>query len=95
MQNLQSALGIIALLAFAWLISEHRRAVSWRRAGIGLTITFVLAVIFLKIPPVRAAFATANDVVEAISAATRAGTTFVFGYLGGGPLPFELKFPGA
>ncbi len=95
MQNLQSVLGIVALLAFAWLISEHRRAVSWRRAGVGLAITFALAVVFLKIPPVRAAFAVANDAVEAIAAATRAGTTFVFGYLGGGPLPFDLKFPGA
>jgi concentrative nucleoside transporter, CNT family len=95
MQNLQSVLGVIALLAFAWLISERRHAVSWRRAAIGLAITFALAVIFLKIPPVRAAFASANNVVDAIAAATRAGTTFVFGYLGGGPLPFDLKFPGA
>jgi CNT family concentrative nucleoside transporter len=95
MQNLQSVLGIVALLAFAWLISEHRRAVSWRRAGVGLAITFALAVVFLKIPPVRAAFSVANDAIEAIAAATRAGTTFVFGYLGGGPLPFDLKFPGA
>jgi CNT family concentrative nucleoside transporter len=94
-QTLQSAFGIVALLAFAWLISEHRRAVSWRRAGIGLAITFALAVIFLKIPPVRAVFAAANGAVEAIAAATRAGTTFVFGYLGGGALPYELKFPGA
>src|SRR5262249_38592745 len=30
----------------------------------------------------------------AISEASRAGTAFVFGYVGGGPLPFELKFPG-
>ena len=95
MQNLQSALGIIALLAFAWLISEHQRAVSWRRAAVGLAITFVLAIVFLKIPPIRAAFAAANSAVEAIAAATRAGTTFVFGYLGGGPLPFDPKFPGA
>ena len=28
-------------------------------------------------------------------AATRAGTAFVFGYLGGGPLPFDPKTPGA
>jgi CNT family concentrative nucleoside transporter len=95
MQSLQSIFGIVVLLGFAWLISEHCRAVSWRRAGIGLAITFALAVIFLKIPPVRAAFAAANYAVEAIAAATRAGTTFVFGYLGGGPLPYELKFPGA
>jgi CNT family concentrative nucleoside transporter len=28
------------------------------------------------------------------SSASRAGTSFVFGYIGGGPLPFELKSPG-
>jgi len=31
----------------------------------------------------------------AISSASRAGTSFVFGYLGGAPLPFDLKAPGA
>src|SRR3954470_7237397 len=30
-----------------------------------------------------------------VGEATRAGTSFVFGYLGGGPLPFELKAPGS
>jgi concentrative nucleoside transporter, CNT family len=95
MQNLQSALGVAAILGFAWLISENRRAVSWRRALGGLAITFALAVIFLKIPPIRAAFASVNGVLQAIAAATRAGTAFVFGYVGGGPLPFELKIPGA
>jgi len=94
MLHLQSALGIVALISFAWLISENRRAVSWKCVAIGLAITFVLALIFLKIPPVRAAFAYANNAVDAIAAATRAGTSFVFGYVGGGPLPFEPKFPG-
>ena len=95
MQNLQSALGVVALLAFALLVSENRRLVSWRRACVGLGLTIGLAIVFLKIPPVRAAFAAANDAVEAIANATHAGTMFVFGYLGGGPLPFELKVPGA
>ena len=49
----------------------------------------------IKVPQVAAAFATINDAVGAIAAATRAGTTFVFGYLGGGPLPYDLKSPGA
>ncbi|HWP27466.1 MAG TPA: nucleoside transporter C-terminal domain-containing protein [Xanthobacteraceae bacterium] len=95
MENLQSAFGIVALIAIAWLLSENRRAVSWRHAALGLAVTVALAVVFLKIPPVRAAFAAANAAVEAIAVATRAGTSFVFGYLGGGPLPFELKTPGA
>ena len=95
MLQLQSALGIFALLGFAWLISEDRRAVSWRQAAIGLAVTFATAVILLKVPGVATAFAAINDAVGAIGAASRAGTSFVFGYLGGGTLPFELKMPGA
>jgi concentrative nucleoside transporter, CNT family len=58
-------------------------------------VTFATAVILLKVPAVRRAFAAINDAVDAIAAASRAGTSFVFGYLGGGELPFELKVPGA
>jgi concentrative nucleoside transporter, CNT family len=95
MQNLQSALGVFAIIAFAWLISEDRRAVSWRQAGIGLAVTVVLAVLLLKAPQVRLAFVWIEYAVETIAAATRAGTSFVFGYVGGGQLPFEPKTPGS
>jgi CNT family concentrative nucleoside transporter len=94
MQILQPALGIAALIAFAWLVSENRRAVAWKRVAIGLAVSLALAVLFLKVPPVTAAFGSANGVIDAIAAASRAGTSFVFGYIGGGPLPFELKHPG-
>ena len=83
------------MLAFAWLLGENRRAVPWRTIGLGLGLTILLAVLLLKVPPIRAGFAVANDAVDAIAAATRAGTSFVFGYLGGGPLPFEPKTPGS
>jgi concentrative nucleoside transporter, CNT family len=95
MLNLQSATGVLALVALAWALSEDRRAVAWRRVLAGLTVTFALASICLKVPQVKAAFAAANGVVAAVAAATRAGTSFVFGYLGGGPLPFDPKTPGA
>src|SRR5438876_8944972 len=95
MQQLQSAFGVLALLAIAWAISENRRAVSLRQAVIGLAATFVIALLFLKVPQVASAMRAINHAVDAIAAATRAGTSFVFGYLGGGPLPYELKVPGA
>jgi CNT family concentrative nucleoside transporter len=95
MPNLQSTLGILAILALAWLISENRRAVNWRQAGIALGVTLLLALVMLKVPRVEVVFALINDAVNAIATATRAGTSFVFGYVGGGPLPFELKTPGA
>jgi CNT family concentrative nucleoside transporter len=94
MQHLQSALGVVALVGFAWAISENRPAVSARRVLIGLVIAIVLAALFLKVPPVTRAFASLNHAIDAIAAASRAGTSFVFGYIGGGALPYELKFPG-
>ncbi len=95
MLQLQSALGVVGLLAIAWLVSERRGAVAWKQVGLALALTIIVAVLLLKIPQIAAAFAYVNQAVGAIAAATRAGTTFVFGYLGGGPLPYDLKTPGA
>jgi CNT family concentrative nucleoside transporter len=95
MPNLQSALGVFALLAIAWIVSENRRAVSLKHAAVGLLVTVATAVLLLKVPGVSRAFSAINDAVDALAAASRAGTSFVFGYLGGGTLPFDLKVPGA
>jgi len=95
MLQLQSAFGVVALLAMAWACSEDRRAVSLRQAAIGLAVTLATAVVLLKLPVVARAFGAINDAVGAISAASRAGSSFVFGYIGGGTLPFDLKVPGA
>ena len=40
MENLQSAAGVIAIIAIAFIISENRGAVNWRRAAIGLAVTW-------------------------------------------------------
>jgi concentrative nucleoside transporter, CNT family len=95
MQALQSLTGVAALMAFAWAISENRRAVSLRQLAVGLGLTFVLALLMLKVPQLKAAFAAANVAVEAVAAATRAGTSFVFGFVGGAALPFEVTDPNA
>jgi len=86
---LHSALGLLALTAIAWLLSENRRAVSWRVAAVGIAFQLVVALLLLKLPPARAMFSFLNDAVLAVQAASEAGTGFVFGYLGGAPLPFE------
>jgi CNT family concentrative nucleoside transporter len=95
MLQLQSAFGVLALLAIAWAFGENRGAVSLRQAAVGLFVTILTAVALIKLPFVAHAFGAINDAVGAISSASRAGTSFVFGYLGGGALPFDLKAPGA
>jgi concentrative nucleoside transporter, CNT family len=88
-------LGILAILAFAWAISEDRHRIPWRIVGVGVLLQSALALLFLKFPPAAAAFLLLNRAVEALQHATEAGTGFVFGYLGGGDLPFAETKPGA
>jgi len=95
MQSLQSALGVVSIVAIAFLISENRRAVPWRPVITGLALTFALALLMLKIPQTEIAFGWINRAVQAVAAATRAGTSLVFGYVGGGVLPFDPKTPGS
>ncbi len=93
----QSAIGIVALPFIAWLLSEKRQALSPRRlarvvlAGTGLQIA--IAAIMLNVPASRAAFDWAAGLVAALQAASNAGMRLVFGYLAGGPAPFDVSQP--
>jgi CNT family concentrative nucleoside transporter len=91
---LQGGLGILVLLGVAFLLSEDRRRVQWKVVAGGLALQILLALVLLKLPASREAFLALNRAVSALEEATRAGTSFVFGYLGGGELPFET-LPGA
>jgi CNT family concentrative nucleoside transporter len=93
--NLQGVSGIIFLTGLAWLISENRRAVRYRIILTGLVVQFALALILLRIPIFGDFFTLLNRGVVALERATTAGTTFAFGYLGGGTLPFAETYPGS
>jgi CNT family concentrative nucleoside transporter len=88
--HLQSLLGIVAILALAWGVSEDRRAFPVRIVLAGLALQVALALLLLKIPAARTALLSLNVVVDALSAATKAGTSFVFGYVGGATPPFVV-----
>lgn len=92
---LQSAVGIVGLIALAWICSERRRAVSWRVMIAGIVIQFAVAGLLLKVPATQAVFLALNQAVTAVQAATQTGTAFVFGYVGGGPSPFAVTDPAA
>lgn len=95
MDLVQPALGLAVLLALAWGLSEDRSARPWRMIGIGLALQIVLAALALRVAPVREAVHSVTALVTALETATRAGTSFVFGFLGGAPLPYEETSPGA
>ncbi|MCF8091757.1 MAG: nucleoside:proton symporter [Desulfotignum sp.] len=91
----QGMAGLTVFVGLAWMFSENRGQVKIKTIAMGLGLQLLLALAFLKIPLLGHGFALLNQVVLALEQATRAGTSMVFGYLGGGPLPFEEKFDGA
>jgi CNT family concentrative nucleoside transporter len=59
----------------------------------GIALQIALAVLLLRFPPATRVFFLLDDAVNALQKATDAGTGFVFGYLGGGPAPFQVTNP--
>jgi CNT family concentrative nucleoside transporter len=93
--HFQSALGIAAILALAWALSENRRTFPFRTVAVGLLLQVALALLLLKVPVAREGLFALNGAVDALMAATKAGTAFVFGYAGGGDTPFAVSNPAA
>jgi len=93
--TLQSTAGIVAFTALAWLISENRRKVSLKIVCTGIVFQLAVGFVLLKLPIFRDFFLFLNRLVMALEESTTAGTSMVFGYLGGAALPFDEKFPGA
>lgn len=94
-ETIQPILGLIVLVGLAWLLSENRRGWSWRLVLAGVAVQVALAAIALSVPVVREAIGAINGLVLALDTASKAGTSLVFGFLGGGPLPFTESHPGA
>lgn len=94
-----SGLGLLLLVAVAWawgLVATRRWAAPpWGAIGFGIALQLGLAALVLSVPPIRSALGAIGAAIDALQRATEAGTAFVFGYLGGGPLPFAETAPGA
>jgi CNT family concentrative nucleoside transporter len=91
--SLHALTGIAGLLGLAWLLGENRRAIPWRAVAIGVVLQVLLAVVFLKFAWAKNLFLRLNDLLLVLEQATQAGTSLVFGYLGGGKPPFEVSDP--
>ena len=92
---LQSIFGFLVFIGIAWLCSENRRHVKPKLIFIGMALQLLIGLILLKLPIFQRFFLFLNKLVLALEASTKAGSAFVFGYLGGGALPFTETQPGA
>ena len=88
---LQSLMGFFVLYAFAWVISEKRKVVMWRTVIGAIILQVILFLLMFKFPWFKEMSAVLNDALNGLADATREGTKFVFGYLGGADLPFKVE----
>jgi CNT family concentrative nucleoside transporter len=89
---LRGALGIISLLAIAYLVSSARSKVNWRLVGMGLVLQFVLAILLLKVPFVRAFFQIIVDFFVVMIESTEESAKFLFGELAEPGKPYGFAF---
>ncbi|MBN1865404.1 MAG: hypothetical protein JW808_10920 [Victivallales bacterium] len=91
----QSAIGFIVLVSLACLISRNRRGIDFRVAGSCAVLQLAIGFLFLRVPVFGRGFLMLNRVAGGLQEATSDGTSFAFGYLGGGKTPFEVTDPGS
>ncbi|MCR9105082.1 MAG: nucleoside:proton symporter [Gammaproteobacteria bacterium] len=87
----QALLGLPCLIFLAWLSSADRSRFPLRLVIAGVLAQFMLALLLLKAPLLQEGLLLINNLVLVMEAATAQGTAMVFGFLGGGPSPFEVS----
>jgi CNT family concentrative nucleoside transporter len=75
----QGLLGIVAILATAYLLSDNRKAISRRVLFWGLALQWVFALLVLRIPAGEAVLSSAAHGVEGVLNCALQGAEFVFG----------------
>ncbi|TCO10861.1 NupC/NupG family nucleoside CNT transporter [Natronoflexus pectinivorans] len=71
-------LGMLSIMAIAWLFSSNRKAINWRVVAIGLGIQIALALSILHIPFVESIFDFVGKIFVKLLSFTEAGTHFLF-----------------
>jgi len=74
----RGVLGMFSLIFIAFLFSANRRAISWKRVAIGLSLQLVIAVGVLKVSFIQKAFELVGKLFIEILEYTKAGSSFLF-----------------
>ena len=88
---IQSLIGIVVLILIALPFSESIQEIKVKFIIYALLIQTSLAFILLEIPFISSFFDVMSIAVESLRLSAIEGSSFVFGYLGGGEAPFEVS----
>jgi len=92
--NVQSLLGLVAITALCWLMSENKKLFPWRLVAGASALQAAIVLVLFAMPGAGYALDGFSSAVDALSASAQAGTAFVFGYLAGGPQPYAISNSG-
>jgi CNT family concentrative nucleoside transporter len=79
LERARGALGIIAILGVAYVLSNNRRAIAPRVVFWGLALQWAFALLVLRVPAGEQVLRGAGHVVEEVIACAQRGAEFVFG----------------
>ncbi|MFN8310326.1 MAG: nucleoside transporter C-terminal domain-containing protein [Chitinophagales bacterium] len=82
MERFTGVLGILLILGVAYAFSNNRKAINYRLVFSGLALQITLAVLILRVPPVKMFFQFLGHGMEKIEAFAREGAAFVYGGIG-------------
>lgn len=91
MHQLQGILGLLFIIMVCAAFSNHRAAISLSLVLRALALQLLLALLLLKLPGSQHLFWILNEGIVVLQEATRAGTSFIFGYIGGAPTPYSVS----
>jgi CNT family concentrative nucleoside transporter len=80
--RLQAVVGLVVILAIAYLLSANRRAIDGRTVAWGLGLQILFALVVLQTRYGQVTFQKLSDVVTALLSFAGVGAAFVFGPLG-------------
>ena len=93
MSIFQPLLGLCVFLGITFLLSKNRGAVSPLRVAIGVFSQVAIALLLLKVSIISDALMGLNKAVSALQSATNQAAQYMFGYVAGGPTPFDTTNP--
>ena len=74
----RGVLGMVVLILISFLFSSNRKAIDWKKVGIGISLQLVIAIGVLKVPFIQHIFEFVGGIFISILEYTKAGSEFLF-----------------
>jgi CNT family concentrative nucleoside transporter len=94
MQRFQGLIGIVLILAIAWMFSNNKKRINYKLVISGILLQIIIALLILKVSFVKLFFQKIGSIITHLEAFAKEGAGFVYGGLmadnmAGGSVPYR------